>query len=194
MTPSALTIIRSEHQALAAILHALRRTVRDVAERGTTPNFEVLRALLFYIDAYPERLHHPKESEHLFRCLRERDPGSAAVLDRLDGDHARGEQEILRLEHQLLEVEMLGSARWPAFAAAVELYCDRYMEHMHVEEHEVLPRAREVLAAADWAAIDAAFEANRDPLTGHAPEAEFEALFSRIVNLLPPPLGLGPAD
>ena len=29
------------------------------------------------------------------------------------------------------------------------------------------------------------------PLFGGKPEAEFEALFTRIVNLAPPPLGLG---
>lgn len=194
MMPSALTIIRNEHQALAAILHALRRTVTDIRDRAAKPNFEVLRALMFYIDAYPERLHHPKETKHLFKRLRERSGEATAVLDKLDQDHHRGEQEILRLEHQLLEFEMLGASRLPAFAAAVELYCDRYMEHMHTEEHEVLPLARQVLTEPDWAAINAEFEANRDPLTGHKPEKEFELLFSRIANLLPPPLGLGSGE
>lgn len=196
MMPKALRIIRDEHQALAAILHALRRTVTDLrdqsAGQGAKPNHEALRALLFYIDAYPERLHHPKETEHLFQRLRLRSGEASAVLDRLDRDHARGEAEILRLQHQLLELEMLGEGRLPAFAEAVELFCDRYREHMHVEEHEILPLAQRVLTADDWAVIDAAFESNRDPLLGHAPEAEFAGLFRRIVNLLPPPLGLGP--
>jgi hemerythrin-like domain-containing protein len=193
MTPSALSIIRDEHQAIAAILHSLRRTVADIRDRGAKPNFEALRALLFYIDAFPERLHHPKETEHLFRLLRERSADAKAVLDRLDADHAKGEQEILRLEHRLLEYEMLGAHRFPAFAAAVETFCDRYMEHMQIEERDILPLARQVLTKEDWAAIDAEFEANRDPLTGHKPEKDFEALFTRIVNLLPPPLGVGPA-
>ncbi|MEX8518348.1 MAG: hemerythrin domain-containing protein [Leptothrix sp. (in: b-proteobacteria)] len=193
MIPSALTIIRNEHQAIAAVLHALRHTVNDIAEHGRKPNFEVLRALLFYIDAYPERLHHPKESEHLFKRLRERSGEISEVLDRLDRDHDKGEQEILRLEHQLLEVEMLGAGRMPAFVAAVELFCDRYREHMHIEEQEVLPLARRVLTEADWAVINAAFDANRDPLTGHKPEQEYEDFLRRIVNLLPAPLGLGPA-
>jgi hemerythrin-like domain-containing protein len=191
MTPSALTIIRNEHQALAAILHALRRTVSDIRDHGAKPNFEVLRALILYIDAYPERLHHPKETDHLFKRLRERSDEVGAVLDKLDNEHARGEQEILRLEHQLLEYEILGESRLPAFATAVELYCDRCMEHMHTEEHQILPLAKQVLTEADWTTINAEFEANRDPLTGHKPEKEFEALFSRIANLLPPPVGLG---
>ena len=194
MTPSALTIIRDEHQAIVAILHALRHTVYNIRDHRAKPNFEVLRALMFYIDAYPERLHHPKETDHLFKRLRERSNEAVAVLDKLDNDHERGEQAILLLEHQLLEYEMLGEGRLPAFAAAVEHYCDRYMEHIHTEEHQILPLAKQVLTEEDWAVINTEFEANRDPLSGHRPEKEFEALFDRIVNLLPPPVGLGSGE
>lgn len=34
---------------------------------------------------------------------------------------------------------------------------------------------------------------NRDPLTGHVPDLEYNALFTRIVNALPAPIDLGPA-
>jgi hemerythrin-like domain-containing protein len=70
---------------------------------------------------------------------------------------------------------------------------DFYFEHMTLEEKQVLPLAERVLTAQDWAELDAAFAANRDPLTGHEPEDEYRALFSRIVNALPAPLGLGSA-
>lgn len=192
MTPSALQIIRAEHQGLGAVLDALRRTVADVRDRGSTPNFEALRALLFYIDAYPERLHHPKESEHLFRRLRERTREADAVLDRLDREHDASRGAVRDLEHALLEWEMLGSARRAPFAEALETFCVRYLEHMWTEEREVFPLAQHHLTDEDWAAVGAAFESNRDPLTGRSPEAGFEALFHRIVRLLPPPLGVGP--
>ncbi|MBR0564711.1 hemerythrin domain-containing protein [Azoarcus sp. L1K30] len=191
MTPTALSIIRNEHQALAAILHALRRTVSDMLHRHAKPDFDVLRALLFYIDAFPERLHHPKENSALFARLRERAPSLAPVLDHLEAEHAHGEQAIRDLQHQLLEYEMLGAHLLPAFAAAVEHYCECSMEHMHREETDVLPAAERLLGSDEWQAINAAFETNRDPLTGYPPEQTFEALFARIVNLLPPPLGLG---
>lgn len=191
MIPTALTIIRDEHQAIAAVLHALRHTVREIRRQQAAPDFEVLRTLIFYIDAYPERLHHPKETEHLFSCLRARSPEAGALLDRLDREHADGEQAIRRLEHQLLEYEMLGAARFAPFEAGVEAFCDRYIEHMHAEEEHVLPLAAKLLTEADWARIDAEFQANRDPLTGHPPEKEFAVLFDHIVNLLPPPIGVG---
>ena len=62
---------------------------------------------------------------------------------------------------------------------------------MALEEREVLPLAQKVLTAEDWADLDEAFTTNRDPMTGCEPEAEYRALFTRIVNAVPAPLGLG---
>jgi hypothetical protein len=41
--------------------------------------------------------------------------------------------------------------------------------------------------------IDAAFKENNDPLTAAREEKDFEKLFTRIVTLAPPPIGVGPA-
>jgi hemerythrin-like domain-containing protein len=191
MRARALDIIRDEHRALAGMLTALRTLVRDVRERGATPDFAVLRAIVFYIHAFPERLHHPKETDVLFRALRARSGEATAVLDALDADHARGEESVMRLAMALLEYEQLGDARAAAFAEAVERYVDAYLRHMTIEERDILPLAERVLTDTDWSAIDAAFAANRDPLTGHAPSDAFRALFSRIVHLAPAPVGLG---
>ena len=55
----------------------------------------------------------------------------------------------------------------------------------------MLPLAERVLAPEDWVELDAAFLANRDPLT--QPDNEYRPLFQRILMTLPAPLGLGPA-
>ena len=49
------------------------------------------------MDEFPERLHHPKESELLFPQVRECCPALAATLDRLDADPARGAAAIRQL-------------------------------------------------------------------------------------------------
>ena len=58
--------------------------------------------------------------------------------------------------------------------------------------NRVLPLAAKHLTAADWQALDAAFLGHTDPLLGADALAKYEALFSRIVNLAPPP-AVGPA-
>lgn len=47
------------------------------------------------------------------------------------------------------------------------------------------------ISDADWAALDAAFAANRDPLTGHPADATFQPLFQKILRSAPAPIGLG---
>jgi hemerythrin-like domain-containing protein len=193
MKPTAVRIIRDEHQALAAMLNSLLLMLAQDRRDKRLPDFASLRAMLFYLDEFPEQRHHRKETELLFPKLRARTPLARELLDRLDQDHQRGEARIRELEHRLLAFEMMGESRRAAFEEAAERYVDFYLTHMALEERDVLPLAERVLTEDDWADIDAAFRANRDPLTGCQPETEYEQLFTRIVSLVPAPLGLGRA-
>ena len=192
-TPLTLRIIRDEHSALAAMLRSIPLLLAEHRRHGTLPDFAALRAMIFYVDEFPERLHHPKESELLFPKLRARAPELRDTLDKLDHDHDRGENAIRELEHSLLAFEMLGEPRRERFERQVERYISSYLQHMELEEREILPAATRLLTAEDWAELDEAFAANRDPLTGHAPDEDYQGLFQRILELLPAPLGLGSA-
>ena len=191
MRNAALDVIRDEHQALAAMLRSLKMLLAQARREKTLPDFDVLRAMLFYVDEFPERLHHTKESELLFPLLRRRAPELATTLARLDRDHARGEAAIRGVEHALLAFEVMGESRRDAFEQAVDGYVTAYLEHMAAEETEILPAAQRLFTPADWLALDAAFAANRDPLTGHEPDDEYRELFHTIVNNAPAPIGLG---
>lgn len=191
MSHLALRIIRQEHSALAAMLRSIVMLLDNQRREGVAPDFAALRAMLFYVDEFPEKRHHRKESELLFPKLRARTPLSRDLLDHLDEDHGRGERRIRHVEHALLAFEIMGEARREDFELAIKTYVDFYLAHMALEEREVLPLAERVLTAGDWADLDEAFSANRDPLTGHEPEAEYRTLFTRIVNLVPAPVGLG---
>jgi hemerythrin-like domain-containing protein len=198
MTHPTLRIIRDEHRALSAMLRSITLLLSEHRRRNTLPDFSVLRAMLFYVDEFPERLHHKKESKLLFPKLRARTTEAAAVLDRLERDHQRGEQAIRYLEHDLLGFEMMGQGtegalRRELFERSMKQYVNFYLDHMHVEETEVLPLAEKVLTAQDWAELDAAFTKNCDPLTGHEPDDAYRPLFKKILNTLAAPFGLGPA-
>ena len=68
---SAIAIIKQEHRSLGYVVHTLQRLVRDVAACKANADFEVIAVMLYYIDTFPDRCHHPKEDEHLFRRLRD---------------------------------------------------------------------------------------------------------------------------
>ena len=180
-----LGIIRREHAGLSAILSSLRMLVRDAKLHLRAPDFRSMRAMLLYIEEFPERLHHVKETTMLFPCLRERAPQAHDVLARLDREHHEGPQRVRDLAHALAAWEFLGEARRPAFENALGRYADFYSEHMRLEEAEVLPLAEKHLLETDWIALDRAFGAHRDALAGSAPEAPYEELFRLIVRITP---------
>ena len=186
----ALSILKSEHRSISAVLQGLRELARIAQDATVRPRFQVLRSMLRYIDEYPEQLHHPKEDQHLFKRLVARAPDTRLLVEELQAEHEEGARLIRELERALLFFE----EGWPAggreFRDAVERYAEFHWKHMRKEEHELLPLAERHLTDDDWRAIDRAFAANRDPIAG-IQERDFERLFSRIANLAPAPIGLG---
>ncbi len=192
MQHTSLRIIRDEHSSLAAMLSAMLMMIERGPEDDQQPFFDVLRAMLFYIDEFPERLHHPKESDLLFPRVARADPSVMSVVKKLEHDHMNGEKTVRDLQHSLLAWELLGESRRAAFTEQCRQYVRFYLEHMRLEETVILPAAEKALSAADWQALDAAFEENCDPLTGrYSPDPAYERLFTRIVMKAPAPIGLG---
>jgi hemerythrin-like domain-containing protein len=187
-----LEALYDEHRSIGAVLHGLRSLVRTQRDKGAKIDSKVFRAMLYYLDVFAERQHHPKEEDHLFPALRLRSKEAAAILDELGHEHAHGERGIRELEQALLRYEEGGEPEFPAFAAAVEHYVGDYYEHMRKEEQVVMPLAEKVLTAKDWNLIEDAFAENRDPLGGTAASDDHQKLFTRIVNIAPAPIGLGP--
>jgi len=187
-----LNIIRDEHRSIAAILHGMEYLVDRIRARKAKIDPRVFRAMIYYLDTFSERMHHPKEDRYLFRALRGRGEEAAAVIADLEREHAAGGETLRRLEQCMLRYEEGGAKEFPAFAQAVETFVREYRDHIRKEEEVVLPLAERLLGAADWQAIDSAFRENRDPLAGEGDVRDFEKLFDRIVSLAPPPIGLGP--
>jgi hemerythrin-like domain-containing protein len=213
----ATLLIQDEHRSLAAVLHGLRYVARDIVHRGARPDFRLLDSMIAYIEGFPEVCHHPKEDAHLFRLLRERAPDIAPTLDDLQAQHLEGHGRLAQLKQALAAYRASVDARaagaqtgagagehWrdincqvaaASLLAAVESYAEFHWKHMRIEEDIVLHAAEKSLDAADWAELEAAFAGHSDPLHGIGlTGADFRALFTRIVNLTPAPIGLGPSQ
>jgi hemerythrin-like domain-containing protein len=188
----ALRIIQDEHRSISAVLSGLKELTRMARASKVRPDFEVFRAMLHYIDAFPERMHHPKEDQHLFARLELRAAKARPLVAALRAEHVAGAAMIRDLEHELLLYDMCWPGGGEAFSAAVDRYAQFHWDHMRREERDVLPLAETALSAEDWAALDEAFAGNEDPIADLR-EQDFRSLFQRIVALAPAPVGLGEA-
>lgn len=182
---SAIAILKEEHRSLGSVVRLLQQVVEDVFTHHIEADHALIACMLYYIDIFPERCHHPKEDEYLFRRLRERTASADAVLDELQAQHIRSAQMMAYL--QQLFVHYLGGAPdgLRHFAEAVESYAMFLWDHMEQEENRVLPLAEKYLQPGDWRIVDEGFRANKDPLGDAHVQQEFSRLKQRIINLLP---------
>jgi hemerythrin-like domain-containing protein len=192
--PIALNIIRDEHRSIAAVLHGMQHLVRQMRERGSKIDPKVFRAMLYYLDTFSERMHHPKEDRYLFDPLRRRGAGPDALIAEVERDHAEGGNALKRVEQCLIRYEEGGDREFAEFAREIDRFVEGYWEHMRKEEEHVFPLAEKLFTPGDWDEIDRAFKANADPLASDWDERDFRKLFARIVSLAPPPVGVGPSS
>jgi len=186
----AIRILRDEHRSMSAVLHGLQELARTAQNPSVRPDFAVFRAMIYYIDAFPERLHHPKEDDVLFPRVLVRSPAAGWLVQQLRAEHVKGASLIRDLEAALIAFEMAWPFSADRFAEAVSAYAQFHWDHMRKEEQVLLPLAEVVLTEEDWNAVDAAFERNEDPIADLR-EKDFAELFSRIVSIAPAPVGLG---
>jgi nucleotide-binding universal stress UspA family protein/hemerythrin-like domain-containing protein len=180
-----LTIIRDEHRSMAAVIHGLEFLVRHARDSGTPSSFPLLRAMVHYVKAFPETLHHPKEDAYLFRKLRARTHEFDGVLDELEHQHVEGHEIVADLERSLAAYEANLRDGLPRFAAAVERFASSQVAHMTLEAKVIIPAARKHLTSDDWVEIGAAIASNGDPRFSVDNDEEFRQLFVRIMNLAP---------
>ncbi|RTL56847.1 MAG: hemerythrin domain-containing protein [Rhodocyclaceae bacterium] len=186
----AIEIIHDEHMALAAVLNAMLHIVDGIESRKSVPDFELLSLIVKYIAEVPENLHHPKEDQYLFTFLRRKWPASTEVLAQLEKEHRGGGERISSLQSALSEYQRLGDLGFQKFSAEARTFAAQEWRHMSLEEKKVMPLAREYLAKEDWNEIYEAFTRNGNPWQGT--NQEYDRMFTRIVSLVPPPLGVGP--
>lgn len=189
----AITIIRAEHRSLAAVLHGLQSIVDVLDRQGGKPDFGLLFAMLTYIDEFPDRFHHPKEDQYLFRQLRLRAPDAVGLLDALEAEHKRNGELMAGLRRALKRFEEhpeKPEAR-DAFRNLVKQYAEFHWSHMRLEEEQVFPLAEVRLNAQDWADINAAFRSNADPLIGTEAKDHYQDMLRNIVSRAPAPIGVG---
>lgn len=183
--------IRSEHRSLAAVIHGMKALAEDAGSGRRAPDFALLWKMIYYVEAYPDSIHHPNEDQYLFARVRERSPTSSDLLDELVRQHRDGESKLNDVRVALGHYEAGVTGAPSALVLAVDRFADFYWRHMAMEEHDLLPIAEGVLSDDDWNWIAGGFAAGHDPLHESAERDGFWRLLHEILDRAPAPLGFG---
>ena len=104
--------------------------LEDVRKHGVEPDFKLFATILYYIAAFTQRFHHPKEDDYLFKLLLSRTDRADAVIDELKAEHARGPELVGGLERALVHYQGGSPIGLEDFARLVERYTAFILEHM----------------------------------------------------------------
>ena len=145
--------------------------------------FDVLRAMLFYIDEFPERLHHPKESDLLFPEGRPRAvPSTMAAIQRLEKGSPARRGGRAGAPASAAGLGTAGRLAPASFEDAAKTYVNFYLDHMRVEETEILPAAGRSCSPGLGRISTPPLLPIQDPLSGRQPrDPQYDRLFTRIV-------------
>ena len=179
----AIGVIKDEHRSLSAVVRGLQQMAKGASNPNAEPNFPLLWGMIYYIENFPEKLHHPKEEQFLFRLLKLRTHECDAVIDGLQQQHKDGAVEFKKMRDALEIFEQQGHSSSKGFISAVEAFSLAQWQHLEAEEKLILPTATQFLSEGDWDEIATAFLENGDPRFGDVAEIPFEELFTKISNL-----------
>ena len=187
----ALAVIEAEHRNMRLVANALGALAERLAVAPTADDLHTVALIADYLDAFPARYHHPKESNLLFaqirRRTRRRRGGARSARSRAPDLSAAGRAHP-RARRDGQRQRPSGRRRLIEESAS---FCATLEEHMQLEEEIALPTAQRVLLSEDWATIDAAFAAHRDPLGDPRADGDIALLRARIIQLVPAPEGVG---
>lgn len=158
----AIAILKDEHRSMSAVVKGMQARVTAAAAGIESFDAPLLRAMLDYIEMLPDRIHHPKEDQYLFRLLRERSQAAVGLLDELESEHHHARKTLSALRGALERAEASSGAKLVDLRRGLDDYALLLREHMRREEELVLPMARACLKEEDWQEIARAFSANRN--------------------------------
>ncbi len=174
--PLTVQIILSEHRSIRTALDAIVDAVQAPTKgKPTTFDLPGVRALLAYLDGFPDQVHHPKEDQTLFALLEQHDPEGGDYLQALRREHTYGSEAMRALQAQAEALATGKRAMVEQFSQALRAYDTFYRAHMYLEEEVLIPRALNILSREQWAESDAAFASNLDPGRGGENTLEFAA-------------------
>lgn len=178
----AVELIHQDHVNLDKVLTVLLEVGGDLPERRSEDAVSVLNDCVYYIQVFPERVHHPKEETILFPFVRRTRPDLTPVLEELEAQHEKGKTAIEGLAERLRKLDSDWAGNREAFQEQVRSYVASQREHMSVEEREILKPVKASLSSVDMSTINRAYGVSTDPLFGENLATGFESLLKRITR------------
>ncbi len=174
--------LHQDHRNVRDLLDLLARELDEVAGAGGG-DFELMRDIMVYMTRYPDNTHHPKE-DLMFERMRRRgvSPDTERTIETLRREHGALAEKGNAFRDMLIGVVDGALIEREVLVDTGRDYVAFLRHHAALEDETVFVEAVNLLDDGDWSAIEAAFEAQLDPIFGPVVRHEFQALHEHIRN------------
>lgn len=170
--------LHQDHVHIARLLDFVDAEVGKAGGEGQ-PDLYLLRDVMHYMTQYPDRYHHPRE-DRIFALLKEHEGVDAGEVDAVLAQHEllsdAGRSFLAAVEALLRDRGMLVSE----FKQLASGYTHLQRQHLDREEGGLFRLARAHLTADEWAAVDAEFATEPDPVFGDGIRGAYASLESAL--------------
>ena len=177
-----IDLLRQEHRNIEKLLLVLEQEL-SVFDRGERPDYEVVRAVITYFEAYPDAYHHPQE-DIVFKKLKAVDPAAAANIGDLAAEHRSGAERLRRVAQAIESVLADRVILRQTVNNIIRDFIVHERHHIAMEERDFFPAAVKALQPQDWAEIASTLaDQKHDPLFSEIVEERFDAVRRYILQL-----------
>ena len=170
-----------EHRNIEMLLAVLEREL-EIFDRGSRPDYEVIRAIISYFELYPEVYHHPQE-DLVFAKLKHRDPTAAVKVGNLALEHQEGAERLRRVAQAIDSVLADQEIPRKNVDNIVRDFIEHQRRHIMMEDRDFFPAALNALEPQDWTEIASTLTNHEDPLFSEAAEERFDSVRAHILRL-----------
>ncbi len=180
--PVLLARLNRDHAHLASVLQVFDEQYQAFdSEDG--PDYELLRDILDYVQAFPDAVHHPAE-DILFDHMVHSGTLSPDEIQFVEDNRAQHEviikatKDLAQMIEHIVAGGIVGGA---ALKLKMSEYLSQQHRHMRFENEHLFPLAEAKLEAADWEYLEARLKLVEDPLFD-AQQAHYDALRQYITG------------
>jgi hemerythrin-like domain-containing protein len=173
-----LNQLRLDHINYARLLNLLEVDIFAL-ESGGQADYLRMKDIMKYMINYPDAFHHPCE-EILFDKLHDLDKDDAAIINKLNAEHATLAdlgQKVADLLDKAIAGQIMSKEE---IVKAASEYKDILRAHLVTEERKIFPLIESSLSPADWEEAAARTGNLSDPIFSGPVAEEYRRLFESI--------------
>lgn len=172
-------ILRSEHEALQALLSVLDDMAKRLAANQLVPREDLNDAMMVVVE-YADRCHCTKEELVLFPILATASPKAGAEITRRMAEEHRGLRRLVRGIQEILPRGSMTTSARVELGRILASYVQLLRDHIRIEEELLFPEVDRSIPRPDRARILREFERVEREEVGWGMHAAYHSIIHRL--------------